>query len=271
MRLIGCMAVDLASRPTPPPFPSSMHAFFRATSAELLKIRRTRAFWLALAAPATVIALYVLLVLVGAIDLAVDGGLRSIQSMLVLWAMLMLPLYAALETALLNAIDHDGNGWTHIFALPIPRWAVHTSKLFVATLLVGMSSLVLAAGLLAAVTVLNALGPGVRDVSVLARLVGLGALASYGGAASIIAIHHGLSLRLRGFEWPLGIAIAGTLFATQASRSADYWPLLPWGYPVVAASAADANARGWAIALSIGLGAIVAILSAYDTRRRDIA
>jgi len=247
-----------------------MSPILRATRAELLKVRRTRALWLALGAPLTVVALLVLLVAVGAVDPS-DGGVgTAIQTMLVLWAMLMLPLYTALETALVNAIDHDSSGWTHLFALPVPRWSVHLAKLLVSTGLVALSSALLAAGLFGVVLGLRAAGVETSDLARLGQLVAAGASASYVGALAIIAAHHALSIRLRGFEWPIGIGMAATIVATQAGRSADYWAFLPWDYPVVAVGATVPGDRFWAMGLSAALAITIAVASAYDTMQRDV-
>jgi hypothetical protein len=186
-----------------------------------------------------------------------------------MWTFLMLPLYIALETALINAIDHDARGWTHLFALPVPRSVIHAAKLGMALALVGLSSVVLAGGLLGTVAVLQSAGIAPESPVPWQHILG-GAARGYGGALGVVAIHHSLSLRLRGFEWPLGIGIVATIFATQISRS-EYWLFFPWSYPAVATSVSDPQARLWAILLSGGVALVVAVVAAIDTARRDIA
>ena len=56
----------------------------------------------------------------------------------------MMPLLIALVTALLNGIEHSDKQWKHLFALPVPRWAVYFAKLIVAQGLILTSTLVLA-------------------------------------------------------------------------------------------------------------------------------
>ena len=247
-----------------------MMTLVQTLRAEALKVRRTRAVWLAVGAPFSVIALYLLLIASGAVDPAATGWVQTSTAMLGMWTFLMLPLYVALETALINAIDHDARGWTHLFALPVPRGAIHAAKLCMALALVGLSSAVLAGGLLGAMAGLQSVGVASGDLLPW-RHVLWGVARGYGGALGIVAIHHGLSLRLRGFEWPLGIGIVATIFATQISRSSEYWPFFPWSYPAVATSVSEPEAQLWAILLSGGLALLVAVVTAIDTARRDIA
>lgn len=246
-----------------------MTAFGFTLRAEVLKVRRTRAVWLAVGAPLSVIALYLLLIGAGAVDPAATGWVQTSGAMLGMWTFLMLPLYVALETALINAIDHDTHGWTHLFALPVPRAAIHAAKLCIAVALVGLSSAVLAGGLLGAIATLQAAGVAAEAPLPWRHVLG-GAARGYGGALGIVAIHHAVSLRVRGFEWPLGIGIVATIFATQISRSSDYWYVFPWSYPTVATSVPDPGARTWALLLSGIVAVVVAVAAAMDTARRDI-
>jgi len=247
-----------------------MVSLLRTTRAELLKIRRTRALWLAVGAPLTVVALFVALVLAGAIDPSENGWMRPAQGILVTWAMLMLPLYVALETALINGIDHNSSGWTHVFALPVPRWSVHLAKLLVALGAVGLSTVVLAGGLSAVIAVLEWMGSG-SGADLPWRFVACRSLDTYGGALAIIALHHGLSMRLRGFEAPVGLGMIGAVVGTQVSASSEYWFFFPWSYPTVASSASDPDARLLALALSAALAVGIALVTTYDTATRDIA
>lgn len=238
--------------------------------AEALKLKRTRALWLAVGAPLAVVALYLLLVVSGRVNPVEAGWAQQAQSMIGMWAMFMVPLYVALETAFINAIDHKAHAWKHLFSLPVPRWSVHVAKLLMAFAMVALSSVVLGTGLAASILGLKAVGLGAPSDPVPWSLVVQRLLYSYGGALAMISIHHGLSLRLRGFEWPLGIGIVGMIFGTQVSLSSTYWPLLPWGYPTVATMVSNPEHRLWAVVLSGSLAVLVGLISGYDTARRDV-
>lgn len=247
-----------------------MTTLARTLRAEALKLKRTRALWLAVGAPLTVVALYLLLILSGRLNPTEAGWAQQAQSMIGMWAMFMVPLYVALETAFINAIDHKSDAWTHLFSLPVPRWSVHAAKLLMAFALVGLSSVILGAGLAASILLLKTVGLGASGDPVPWALVFHSSLYSYGGALGIISIHHGLSLRLEGFEWPLGIGIVGMIFGTQVSLSSMYWPLLPWGYTTVATVVSNPTHRLWAVLLSAGLAVLIGLAVGYDTARRDI-
>jgi hypothetical protein len=236
---------------------------------EILKLRRTRALWLALGAPLSVGVLFALLVASGGISFEDTTWTRSVQGMVGLWGMLMLPLYVALETALINAIDHEAGGWTHLFALPVPRWCLHAAKLLVAVVLAGLSTGLLTGALLAVAAGCKAVGVGTGGGAVPWHPAVWSSLYSYGGALGLVSIHHGLSLRLSGFEWPLGVGIAATVFATQVGRS-KYWFALPWSYPTVAASSSNPEWRLYAVLLSATLAVVVGLVTAYDAARRDV-
>lgn len=59
-----------------------------------------------------------------------------------LWAILMLPLYIVLQSALLAGLDHAGGQWRSILARPLSRWTFYATKLtFVIGLAVAGSAL----------------------------------------------------------------------------------------------------------------------------------
>ena len=45
-----------------------------------------------------------------------------------LWAILALPLFITLETALLAQTEHSEKHWKHLFALAVPRWVYYAAK-----------------------------------------------------------------------------------------------------------------------------------------------
>ena len=142
-----------------------MSALVRATRVEVLKLRRTLALWASVLVPLLVLGM------TGANILARDtsGPLGNPQAgpwnsltinfVFFLWCLVALPLLVALETALLAGVEHRENSWKHLFALPVPRWSLYTAKLVVASLLLAVSSLVLAIGVGLEGQVLDAVHP----------------------------------------------------------------------------------------------------------------
>ena len=115
--------------------------FFRALSAETLKLRRTLALRMCLVTPAVVVALVVLQLALT--DAEIDKGDPATTwkafagAAFALWAFLMMPLFVTLEASLLAGIEHSDRQWKHLLALPVPRsahylakWAALTGLLF---------------------------------------------------------------------------------------------------------------------------------------------
>ena len=108
-----------------------MTYLLRALSAEILKTKRTLAFWMTLVTPAVVCILQLLMLLCWTGQYGAELGdawIASSQNTYALWAILALPLFITLETALLAQTEHSEKHWKHLFAQPIPRWAAYAAK-----------------------------------------------------------------------------------------------------------------------------------------------
>ena len=89
-----------------------MTALARTLSAEVLKLRGTLASWMCLIAPGLVVSLYVLQL--GFMDYGhrpvappAQAGAMFAQSAMVMWALLMLPLFVTLQGGALAGLEHD--------------------------------------------------------------------------------------------------------------------------------------------------------------------
>ena len=103
----------------------------RALAVERIKIRRTPGLWLVAVLPAAPAFLHVLVTLNAGTPPArgmPDPWLIYGQSVLVMWAVILLPLFVALETGLLAGVEHQSGGFKHLFALPVRRGVVYTAK-----------------------------------------------------------------------------------------------------------------------------------------------
>lgn len=138
-----------------------MNALLRAIHAERLKLRNTLALWLCVLAP-------LMVSLLGTAMLWSNPALISqasvetrwtilIKTIMGMWAVMMLPLFVTLESALLAGLEHGNQQWKHLLALPLPRGAHYAAKLVAllglvifATVL--LSLMILAGGLLLTLT-----------------------------------------------------------------------------------------------------------------------
>ena len=245
----------------------------RAFSAERIKLRRTLALWLALIAP-------LITVLLRAIEWSQRGEIflfpgvnpweRLAQSVIVIWCMLMLPLFVVLETALLAGLEHNENQWKHLFALPIPRWSIYAMKLFIGLLLVGVSSIMLVFGIIITGFMLSNLEPslgfGSNTIPLSSML--LQVVFVFFASWLILAIHTWVGIRWRSFTGAIGIGIALIFFGLIISSTTLGW-VYPWSLPV---NIVFGEGERVPIALIIGVvgGLVVAGLGGWNIAQRDV-
>ncbi|OSZ66915.1 hypothetical protein CAP40_11550 [Sphingomonas sp. IBVSS2] len=194
----------------------------RYIQVEILKLRRSLALLLCVAAPACIAILGGLIVL--------DRGSDWRTFMLAncaLWAFAMLPLALTALSVLLAQMEHGARAWDHVLALPGARGRIYFAKAFVmAGLLVGMSVLLFLflhlAGYAVAAVAPGKL-PGTLDSGYVAWILAQMAVASL----LVAMLQLWVALRFRSFVPPLVFGIAGT-FAAIVATSARQGVVFPW-------------------------------------------
>jgi lantibiotic transport system permease protein len=254
-----------------------MIALTRALQAEHLKIRRSLALVLAIIAPLAMVVLSVLNFLRAQAFFSfsdLDGWEWLIRNSFGLWALLLLPLFIALQAALLGGLEHQKGGWKHLFALPIPRTSVYIAKQVMLVELIALGQIILASGLLLFGSLLKVTGL-VRGA--IFGPVPWGALAASAGAifaASLImsVIHTWVGLRWRQFTVAMGVAIvavvAGFMFA-NVSQGVYF----PWSMPILAIDAVfkqDGAQLSLILLLNLLGLALITPLACWDVTRRDV-
>ena len=250
-------------------------AILRALHAERLKTKRTLALWLAPLAPLVIIALQMAVVFqqqkyYKAKDIAnawIDYG----QQTVFLWAILMLPLFITLETALLAHLEHGNGQWKHLFALPIPRGAIYAAKQVSSMAIIGLSMAALYATIILSGLALRELTPGLGfEAPVpwwdLFRYIALSYLASW----LILSIHTWVGLRWSSFVVASATGIAAMVIAVLMFQS-DWAQWYPWTWPGVVANGVEAGEEVGTQLLIGSLGGLgAALLGAWDVVRRDV-
>src|SRR5262249_2343667 len=127
----------------------TMRDLWRVTAAELLKLRRTLALRTAVGIPLAVAFLVfgVNLRRPGAAPAGESPLTGFAQLALTLWTILLLPSHVALLAALLGAVEHQGNHWTHLMTLPVRRAWIFAAKWLAGIALLLVSTTVLAGSL----------------------------------------------------------------------------------------------------------------------------
>lgn len=253
-----------------------MTALLRALSAESLKLRGTLAAWLCLIAPSVVVGLYVLQLTF--MKVPVRAGIDPVQawhgfaqSVLVLWAFLMLPLFITLQSALLAGLEHGDRQWKHLLALPIPRQAHYLAKLVALVVMVFAAQAALLALLPLGGWIVMHTQPafGLAGAPPWGWLVGVGATI-FAASLLMIAIHTWVAIRWASFTVAVAAGMTATVMGFLIGQSARYGHWYPWSMPLQALATKSDHVAFVVQAGLIG-GALVAAVGLADFLRREFA
>jgi hypothetical protein len=202
-----------------------------------------------------------------------------------LWAVFVLPIFVAIETSLLAAIEHQNRGWKHLFALPPARGALIAAKFASAVLLVTIAHACFFGYTLVLLWVVPKLEPGIGfhgPIPIGATLLVVASCAV--SSLFMVGVHTWISLRWPSFALNVGIALGGIFYALGVLDSLQ-GKILPWALPVVAHKVAvpwifglpgwpGGPAGPWSLAslLATALGGYVvtAVLGGWLLSRRDV-
>jgi hypothetical protein len=248
-----------------------------AFSAELLKLRRTLALRLALAVPAAVVALN-LLIAYQQPDVPTKGNpfVGFAQGSLMMWTLLVLPLFIALVAALVAAIDHQGDNWKHLFALPVSRLSVFMAKWMATATLVLVGSMTVVLLVWPGLALLRVAKPGWREFATPWTLVLWRAIESASAAAFMLSIQLWVSLRWKSFVAGLAVVIVALMvmlggIGSARSRS-TFAKFYPWALPVTAIARMTEPSRDRSVVAAGGLlaGVFVAVAGCWALSRREL-
>jgi hypothetical protein len=253
-----------------------MKIFIRTLSTELIKMKRTLGFWLALLAPLVVAGLeFLVMASQGEDAMAFANGQPwrwHMKFTLTLWGLFILPLFVTLETALLAGWEHGNGAWKLLYAQPVPRWMVTTAKQFSGLVLLGISHVFLAFAVIGTGLLLRQIDPDLGLDSTIPWLPMLGySLLVYLISWLIISIHSFVSLRWDSFVVAMAVGIVATMSGVFFIRSEAYAPFYPWAMQGLIANKLLED--GWPVAQllwGIGGGLLVFLLSSLYLSRRDV-
>jgi hypothetical protein len=252
-----------------------MTALVRALRAETLKMKRTLALWLAIIAPLGMVGLQ----LIGALQRGQQyvGQFENVwvrfgQEMFVFFGFLIVPLFVALETALLGGLEHRGDHWKHLYALPQPRWAVYAAKQLMGMALIALSMAGLVGFSVLAGLVLRMLMPDVGfDAAIPWDLFLKYGVMVYLASWLIISLHTWVAIRWQSFVVAMAVGILMTV-GGMVVINADWATFYPWALPGLLANTFN---KGEPILLkeltvSVVGGIAVALLGCWEVTRRDV-
>jgi ABC-2 type transport system permease protein len=221
--------------------------------AELLKLKRSLALLLCVAAPCCVVILNALIALdrKGPVQLPMFGiGAAAF------WAFAMLPLAVTALSVLMAQMEHGPRTWDHMLTMPGARTRIFLAKALTMLGLVTAMSLLLFVSVLASgwmVSKLHAVDGAFDPLTLAFTLAKMNA-----AAALVCMLQLWVALRFRSFVPPLVFGIGGT-FVAVAATSARQGAYFPWLMAVNVLSTEPARQQ---LAMTLGaLGGLVALVA----------
>jgi lantibiotic transport system permease protein len=251
-----------------------MKAWIFAIRAELLKLKRTLALGVAIAAPLLVVGLNFLVMLKGKSPAQPppDPWIASMRIVMELWGIFMLPLLIALQSALVNQQDHQQGLLRVFFSLPVPRTRLFLARLLVVLALMLLSNLMLCLACVGSGYLLALLKPALGFGAAALPLFKMMRLAFTPMAAALflLALLYWLSHRVPGVALTLGIGICGTVGSLVIINSPRWGSLFPWSLPGRALNPAAPDLRFILSYALIGF-LLVTLLGCLEVRRREVS
>lgn len=250
-----------------------MRVLLRAVHAESMKIKNTLALRMCFIAPLVVVALLVLQGIFGHQPKVLPSGERAwlnyVSSCFALWALLMLPLFVTLESALLAGLEHNERQWKHLLALPVPRYAHFFAKWIALLVLVLLTSILFSVVLLplgGMLLIILGIGgmAGLPPITLIVTLT----IKVYLAAMLIMALHTWIAIRWRSFTIAVSVGMFATVMGFLVGQSARFGPYFPWTMP---AQALAPDAPFNTVLMLSMAGALLCISAAsYEFVKREV-
>ena len=253
-----------------------MSSLMTALGVELLKLKRTLALALAVIGPLVPGLLQCASLLerarYGLYEVEDPWGLQA-HNVLLIYNLLMLPLFITLQTALVAGLEHNARSWKRLFSLPLSRATIYVAKQIVMLGLIGLSMVVVVVEIPVLGLALNAIDP---KLSLTLDTVPWGQILRTAGAAyllswSLVALHTWIASR-----WPsFVVACTAGVVATITGGliwSSRYGVYYPWTIPGVVGHEVYYPETGVAFAtILIGflIAPIITLLGCWDVTHRD--
>jgi hypothetical protein len=252
----------------------------RALHSEVLKLKRTMALKMTVLSPAIVVLLILFIASQSPFTTLHRNGngkewTELARQNLWIWALLMLPLYITLESALVAGLDHSENQWKSLLARPVPRWTLYVAKLIVVMAMTAIATLALLLGILLEGAIL----PRLQSEAAFGFPVPWTTIFRDGAEISgsvflALTIQHWVSLRWRSFSVAMGTGIVATVlsfFAAGVARKIDSWPqYFPWALPMVMQEGRVHHLEQ-ALLISFAVGLVIVVAGCWDFCRREVA
>jgi len=223
---------------------------------ELMRLRRSLALWLVVAAPLSLAALSFLILLDRpkpvSWQIFADGTAA-------IWAYLMLPMAITALSVLLAQVEQAARGWDHLLALPGWRGRFFAAKVAALALLAAAMSVLLVGATMLAGLAADAVRGGMILTGELPLPHLTWLVARMWAAGSLMALLQlWVALRARSFVPPLVLGIGGTLVGV-VTASAKQGVFVPWLLAVNMLSTPERATMAMSVALG-GTGLLLPLM-----------
>jgi hypothetical protein len=257
-----------------------MKVLYRALGAEILKLKRTMALWLIVIGPLAAVVFTSLIFISGndqIISADDDPWMLVTRNGFGVWAIMLLTPFIALESALLGQQEHNNQGWKHIYALPVPRWATYIAKEIIALGVFALCqlALVIEVLLLAAFVKFFKIGPPMNYSAPLPwSLILRTALFINVAGWFMISIHTWLGLCWSSFVGAMSAGAAATVVGLMVGSTELGW-YFPWSMPRMALTAlnpgmVDSGLLIAMLGLSVAGALAVTLFGTWNLSRSDV-
>lgn len=251
-----------------------MKHYMNALATELMKLRRTLAFWCILIGP-TALTVLMFAAQLSRKPAAFDSGINAWQSAidngLGLWAILFLPLYAALQSTLLAQLEHANQQWKYLYTLPVPRFAFFAAKWSLLILVMASTHLLLMVETIAGGKLLQAVQPVWGFDAPIpwgTFLQGWAALTLSSVLISTVQLL--VSLWWRSFIPSLGLGLVAAMSNIFILSSDAYHGYDPYLMPILALRGEGSEPQVALIA-GLSLGLLLALVGGWGFTRKRVA
>ena len=248
--------------------------WFSLLRVELLKTKRSLSFLMMILCPLAVVLLQAMLMLNqnGGAMIEKNGWKMLWMMGNSLWCYFMLPLYAALITALLNGNEHKNNTWRVMMTLPVRQYQLYLTKALLAWFYIIGANLFLFiwTALLIAAFILSGITNPAETLSAaldypIFNLLAVSSIA----CLPILVFQHALSWRVQNIVAPLVIGVIATMGILKIGQS-EYWVYYPWSYMTMANMGSAPEARELSIILSLAVSSALLAISTFWLSKRDV-
>ena len=210
-----------------------MNTWIACVLSEHAKLRRTLARGLSVTAP--LCALLLSLFVLGDVELlAVDRGVPPwrayLDSLLRIWASVLLPIMATLQAVLLAQLEHGNRQWKYLLTLPVPRATLYLGKTLNLFVLVALAHALLLPMAMAS-CVVTGLAEG--NIGGMTMFLVQQLAASCAAAWMLAAVQLLIAIMIESFVAAISIGLLATLVALLgASAMGSISGYYPWSMPL---------------------------------------